>query len=283
MNFNTVTGELSGTPTTVQSNTFLVTAINASGSITRTFSLTVTAAALQSGDATLSTASKLKGQTLLSLGSPNPASPANGGAVTLSSIEAADTTNAGSFNTLFSPTNAGASITRVGKIASGQPFGSAYNGTDSIINGDSLIIEVTAQDGVTIVFYYITVTVSAPPPPAPRSTDATLSTSSTIKGVNVLTLGTPSSSGNPDGGAVTLTATQAASTSNSANWITAFRATNASAQVTSVIRQRLGGPYGDEYNVTSTIANGDIFYVTVTAEAQGNWLTYLIRITVSAP
>jgi hypothetical protein len=281
MSFNTTTGALTGTPTTVQSFNFIVTGINASGSVTRTFSLTVSPPL--STDATLSIASKIKGQTLLSLGTPNPVSPANGGTVTLSSVQAADTSNSGNYITSFITTNANAAITGMGKVQSGQSVGVPYNGTAAIANGDLLFIGVTAQDGTTSLNYLVTVTVT-PPPVVPLSTDATLSTASKIKGQTLLSLGTPGAqTWGANYGAVTISATQAASTSNAANWITTFITTNANATVKSVVRQSPGGAFGDEYNGSAAITNGDIFFVEVWAQLQSYKLFYVIQVTVTPP
>jgi len=166
MSFSTTTGALSGTPNSVASATaFTVTATNASGSTTQIFTLTVTAA--PSTVATLTTSSTIKGQTPVVLGTPSATlSSATGGSVTITAAKGADTSNSGSFITAFTKTSSSATLTKVVKYSSGANFtgfasDTAYNGTAAISTGDFFIVQVTAEDGTTILYYKITVTVSA--------------------------------------------------------------------------------------------------------------------------
>ena len=160
MSFSTSTGALTGTPTTVATaTTYTVTATNASGSTTATFALTVLAPL--STDATLTTASTIKGQATLILGTPSATlASATAGSVTISSTQATDTSNTGSYITAFSKTNSGATISRIVKYASGASYtgfatDSVYNGTAAITAGDFFIVKVVAVDESAILYYNI--------------------------------------------------------------------------------------------------------------------------------
>jgi len=162
MSFNTSTGALSGTPTSVAgATTYTITATNASGSASQTFVLTVSAAL--STDATLSTTSTIKGQTLLVLGTPSATlASATGGSVTLSSVQAGNRSNTGSYITAFTKTNSGATVDRIVKYLAGATYttfatDTAYNGFAAISAGNFFIVKVTAADGATILYYKITV------------------------------------------------------------------------------------------------------------------------------
>jgi len=160
MSFSTSTGALTGTPTSVATTTaYTVTATNASGSATATFALTVLAPL--STDATLTTASTIKGQAALELGTPSATlANATAGSVTISTTQAADTSNTGSYITAFSKTNSDATISRIVKYVSGATYtgfatDTVYNGTAAITAGDFFIVKVTAADGVTILYFNI--------------------------------------------------------------------------------------------------------------------------------
>jgi hypothetical protein len=71
----------------------------------------------------------------------------------------------GSFITAFVKNDTGATISRVVKYGNGASYigfasDSVYNGTDTINSGDFFIIKVSAQDGVTTLYYKIVVTVT---------------------------------------------------------------------------------------------------------------------------
>jgi hypothetical protein len=160
MSFSTSTGAFTGTPTSVAAaTTYTVTATNASGSATATFALTVLAPL--STDATLTTSSTIKGQAALELGTPSATlASATAGSVTISTTQAADTSNTGSYITAFSKTNSDATISRIVKYVSGATYAgfatdTVYNGTAAITAGDFFIVKVTAADGITILYYNI--------------------------------------------------------------------------------------------------------------------------------
>ena len=160
MSFSTSTGALTGTPTAVATaTTYTVTATNATGSTTATFALTVLDPL--STDATLTTASTIKGQATLLLGTPSATlASATAGSVTISSTQAADTSNTGSYITAFSKTNSGATISRIVKYASGASYigfatDTVYNGTAAITAGDFFIVKVIAVDESAILYYNI--------------------------------------------------------------------------------------------------------------------------------
>jgi hypothetical protein len=163
--FSASTGLLTGTPTSSQSATaYTITATNVTGSASRTFSLTISAAL--SDDATLSTASRIKGKTPLVLGTPSAVlANAAGGSVTISRTQALNTSNTGSFITTFTKTASAAIVNRVVKYSVGSNFSgfqtdSEFNGTTTIADGDFFIVKVTAEDGATVLHYKIDVTVS---------------------------------------------------------------------------------------------------------------------------
>jgi hypothetical protein len=160
MSFSTSTGALTGTPTSVATaTTYTVTATNATGSTTATFALTVLAPL--STDATLTTASTVKGQTVLLLGTPSAIlASATAGSAPISTTQAANTSNTGSYITAFSKTNSGATISRIVKYASGAIYtgfatDSVYNGTAAITAGDFFIVKVVAVDETVILYYNI--------------------------------------------------------------------------------------------------------------------------------
>ena len=160
MSFSTSTGALTGAPTSVATaTTYTITATNATGSTTATFALTVLAPL--STDATLTTASTIKGQAILLLGTPSATlASATAGSVPISTTQAADTSNTGSYITAFSKTNSGATISRIVKYASGASYtgfatDTVYNGTAAITAGDFFIVKVIAVDESAILYYNI--------------------------------------------------------------------------------------------------------------------------------
>ncbi|MCX6113409.1 MAG: hypothetical protein NTY22_09075, partial [Proteobacteria bacterium] len=118
--------------------------------------------------ATLKATSTVKGVALIGLGTPvnNLATmtAADAGSVTITTAQAAVTSNAGNFVTFFDPTEIGAT-TKIVKYATGvDPSATfatdtAYN-NEAITDQDFFIIRVTAQDGVTVLCYKIVVTVT---------------------------------------------------------------------------------------------------------------------------
>jgi hypothetical protein len=133
------------------------------------FDSTVSAAtklysAFLSTDATLKTTSTVKGETV-SLGTPaGTLGSETAGSVMLTSAQAADTSNTGSYITLFDKNDGNATVKAV-KYASGASTANFASDTayanEAISNGDFFIVRVTAQDGVTINYYRINVIVTA--------------------------------------------------------------------------------------------------------------------------
>jgi hypothetical protein len=119
-----------------------------------------------------------------------------------------------------------------------------------------------------------------------------LSTSSTIKGASISSLGV----GNIDPlsvtrGSVTLTSTQAANVSNSGSFVTAFSAVSGSAEIAAINKYArgvtpfyVGGPTSlNIYNGTAALSDGDFFQVVVASISNGgNYLWYIIEVTVTA-
>jgi hypothetical protein len=179
-NFDAATDLTSGTTTTVSNGDyFIVKVIAADGSTVNYYRINVT---VNSDVATLSGAT-IKGQTP-TLGTPNAAlASVTPGAITLTTAQAT-----GTDTTTFTKTDAGATITRIVKYASGASTSNfdsdtAFNNgaASTVSNNDFFIIKVTAADA-TVRYYRINVTVN--------SNVATLSTATTIKG-QTPTLGAP--------------------------------------------------------------------------------------------
>jgi len=130
----------------------------------------ITALPTLSNDATLKSSSTVKGQEVTSLGTPNATlGSESAGAVTITAAQAADTSNAGSYITLFDQNESHAAM-KVVKYASGDSTtdfetDTAYD-NEAITDGDFFVIKVTAQNTTTENFYKIIVTVI----PAPTAT-----------------------------------------------------------------------------------------------------------------
>lgn len=136
---------------------------------------------------------------------------------------------------------------------------------------------VTAEDG-TIATYTVTVTIAAP-----LSSDATLKTSSTVKGQPLLDLGTPNVIiGSTTPGAITILAVEAADTTNVGLYITLFDKNDVGATV-KVVKYASADPTTsfatDSAYANEAITDGDFFIVKVTA-ADGSILYYNIIVTV---
>ncbi|MEN6314787.1 MAG: InlB B-repeat-containing protein, partial [Clostridiaceae bacterium] len=121
-----------------------------------------------SNDATLKSTIKIKGVTVTDLGTPSATiEGVTAGSVTLTAVQGADTSNAGSYMTSFVANNIAGTVNKIVKYASGtattnfDTTDTAYNGTDAIVNGDFFVVKVTAEDS-TVNYYKITVTVNSP-------------------------------------------------------------------------------------------------------------------------
>jgi len=133
-----------------------------------------------SGDATLSTESTIKGANLTSLGTP-AAILANvvGDSITITALQATDVSNTGNFITLFIPMDEGATA-KVVKYANGGDTSNFATDTayanQAITDQDFFIIEITAQDTATVLYYEIVVTVI----PTPSNIATVTSTAYTV-------------------------------------------------------------------------------------------------------
>jgi hypothetical protein len=248
----TFTGLTNGT-----AYTFSVIAMNAAGNSTAgTAAASVTPV---SNVATLSSVT-IKGQNP-TLGTPNSTLGSQiAGAITLTSVQAASN----SLTSIFTKTDAGATISRIVKYDTGtattnfETDTTFTNGaTSTVSNSDFFIIKVIAADG-TVRFYRVNVIVN--------SNVSTLS-GATIKGQNA-TLGTPNSTlGSETAGAITLTTAQANSTSLTST------VTKTNAGATTKIVKYLSGATADIANfdaatdltsgTTTTFADGDFFFIKV--------------------
>ena len=122
--------------------------------------------------------------------------------------------------------------------------------------------------------------------PASASNDATLSLTSTIKGVTVVSLGTPGTTPNNivARGSIHISTAAAADTSNSGSYITNFITTNSSAVKIYVWKHAAGGnlSMSSNYNGSSAISNGDIFSIYVQSADSSTYKLYAIDVQVSA-
>ena len=191
------------------------------------------------------------------------------GTITLTTAQAT-----GTDTTTFTKTDAGATITKIVKLASSTVENSTNfnaapaftNGSAATIsNGDYFIVQVTAADA-TVRFTRFTVTVN--------SNVATLSGAS-IKGLTS-TLGTPNTSlASVVSGTITLTPAQATGTD-----ATTFTKTDAGATIDRIVKYGSGAPTANfetdtafTNGATTTLSNNDFFIIKVTA-ADGSTLNY---------
>ncbi len=126
-------------------------------------------ASVDSSDATLKISSRVKGQTT-ELGTPSAVlGSETEGAVTLTAAQAADTSNADAYATLFEPSDNKVTSVKVVKYGAGSTvtevtFDSATPyGNEAISNGDFFIIRVVAQDKTTTLYYRVVINVTASP------------------------------------------------------------------------------------------------------------------------
>ena len=129
------------------------------------YKITVTVSDPLSDNATLKAASKVKGQAVTSLGTPDDQIDGitDNGTVTITLTQAADTSNAGSFITLFDKTNAGATVKVVKYATGGSTTGfetDTVYANQVITTADFFIVKVTAEDTTTILYYKVVVTVT---------------------------------------------------------------------------------------------------------------------------
>ncbi len=302
----------SGAASVITSGSIFVVKVTAEDGTTVGFykiTVTVTAA---STDATLATSSTIKGKGLGDSGlgilqSTFTAiqSSETGGTITLPYAKSIDDTNETSFITEFVRSNSGATITQVVKYsgvaslnsASESTFNAAttyaYSGpTSTITTGNIFVVKVTAEDDTTVKFYKITASVT------PRSTDATLSATSTLKGVmltgaSAAKIGTPKASisalvADPSAvGAITLTVAQANNETDFGNFVTDFIKTNSLATVSKVVQYPMSSQPFSDFDTASIYMNqainditGKVFIIKVTAEDPAYVLYYAIMVTV---
>lgn len=119
-------------------------------------------------DDTIQASSTIKGQTIASLGTPGGTiGTATAGAVTINGTQAADTSNAGAYITLFDKNYVDAA-TKVVKYATGADTSAFATDTayanEAITDQDFFIVQVTAADTTTIQYYKIVVTIDSTPP-----------------------------------------------------------------------------------------------------------------------
>ena len=162
-----VTGDLAtGKFTPAAAGTLVLTATITNGATASTdYTQVVTIMVAPSSDATLKATSTIKGAAIGNLGTPNAnMDSVLSGSVTITTVQANDITNVEPYITLFDPTNAGATVTKVVQYFTGDST-TYFETTDpdyaneAIIDGDFFIIKVTAADS-SVLYYRIIVTVT---------------------------------------------------------------------------------------------------------------------------
>ena len=255
--FETDTAFANSATTAVANGDFFIVKVTAADGTVNYSRFNVT---VNSDVATLSGAI-IKGQTP-TLGTPNAVlASAVAGAITLTTAQAT-----GTDTTTFTKTDAGATITKIVKYATGasttnfETDAAFTNGAaTTVTHADFFIVKVTAADA-TVRFYRVNVTVN--------SNVATLSASTTIKGLAPSSFGTSSATlGSETPGAITLTTAQAAGTA-----ATTFTKTDAGATINKIVKYASGAPTSNfeidtafANSATSTVANGDFFIIKVIA------------------
>jgi uncharacterized repeat protein (TIGR02543 family) len=260
-------------PLAVGANTILVkvTAHDETTVITYTITLTrlsniatLSAASIKSVGATVGTAGTGLGSLVA-------------GSITLTTAQAT-----GTAATTFTATDAGATITKIAKLASGTTenltnfdaaTGLTNGSTGTVINGDFFIVKITAADG-TVNYSRFNVTVN--------SDVATLS-GATIKG-QTPTLGTPNAAlGSETPGAITLTTAQATGVDT-----TTFTKTDTNAVISRIVKYASGASTSNfesdaafTNGGAATVTSGDFFIVKVTA-ADATVRFYRVNVTVNS-
>lgn len=118
------------------------------------------------------------------------------------------------------------------------------------------------------------------------SSDATLSATSTIKGITVVSLGTPGTNPNDIAarGSVHISAAAAANTSNSGSYVTNFITSDSSAAKVYVWKHAFGQNISRSsvYSGSAAISDGDIFSIYVRSEDKSTFKLYAIDVQVTA-
>ncbi len=233
--------------------------------------------------ATLKATSKVKGVQPESLGTPNSTfTSVSYGKVYLNATQAADTSNTGSFVTLFEPTDANAKVMVV-KFPEGLVTESmfaqatAYN-NEAISNYDCFIVKVTAENGYTVNYYKVDVIFV--------NSNATLDhIESKIKGLQITNLGIPAAAiEDVKAGAVSLTTARAENTLGSFPYLTLFRNYNPKVEIKAV-KYAKGASTANfstdpSYSQYSKISNNDFFIVRVTSGDKTTVNYYKIVVTI---
>jgi len=140
---------------------YRVRAVNADGGSFSSNTITLTMGAA-SNDSSLKATSKVKGVNIVDFGTPaNTTEALLPGTVMLSAIQGSNTTNAGSYITIFETNHNLASIHKIVKYTLGSSVANfttddAYDGLTALNDGDFLVIKVVAEDGSSS-FYKIIV------------------------------------------------------------------------------------------------------------------------------
>jgi uncharacterized repeat protein (TIGR02543 family) len=256
-NFDAATALTNSATTTVTNYDFFIVKITAADGTVNYSRFNVT---VNSDVASLSGAT-IKGQTP-TLGTPNATlGSETPGAITLTTAQAT-----GVDTTTFTKTDAGATISKIVKYATGASTTNFESDTaftngaaSTVTTGDFFIVKVTSADA-TVRFYRVNVTVN--------SNVATLSASTVIKGLAPSSYGTSSATlGSETPGAITLTTALATGVA-----ATTFTKTDAGATITKIVKYATGATTTNfetdaafSNGSTGTVINGDFFIVKVTA------------------
>ena len=246
-------------------NTMTVVVTGADRTTTKTYTITVTKAA--------PTAPVIATTSTISSTDVDP---------TVSITSAATSISSNPSNWVFNTGTTG--LTWRSSASSGGNIVFGFRGT--AICGGTLTIKAKAAAFVSPTSTLDSNTLSIVIPGATCSDDATLSTTSTIKGVAITTPGTPGT--NPMNvvarGSITLTSAQAADTSNSGSFVTSFVANESHATFVQKSKYVLGTTSYmiNTYNGTSAISDGDFFMLYIKAQNGSTYKLYLIDVIIGS-
>ena len=233
------------------------------------------------------------GVSFLSAPTANAVAPVISSTSTISNTQAnpsiSITTTASSLNSTFAnwPIDFGTTgLTRSGMSTSNGNVTISLSGTATC--GGTLTVRANAAAYLAPLQTENSNTLSFVIAGASCSNDSTLSATSTIKGVAITSLGTPGT--NPNNvvarGSVTISASQAADTSNSGSFVTSFvkNESNATLVYVSKNSSSQAGTTINSYTASAAINSGDYFVIYMRSQDRSSFALYIIDVTIgSAP
>ena len=233
------------------------------------------------------------GVSFLAAPTANAVAPVISSTSTISNTQAnptiSITTTASSLNSTFAnwPIDFGTTgLTRTGMSTSNGDVTINFSGTATC--GGTITVRANAGAYISPSQTENSNTLSFVIAGASCSNDSTLSATSTIKGVEITSLGTPGT--NPNNvvarGSVTISAAQAANTSNSGSFVTSFvkNESNATLVYVSKNSSSQAGTTINSYTASAAINSGDYFVIYLRSQDRSSFALYIIDVTVgSAP